>query len=115
MKTIKVISNVATSVFGVSMEKSFTRMTTTPLKSRTLRPTFGSRMHELIDKVMDEKWRLLFRKYLFECFFDENNEPWDKRFKAKSVEIINVDTLTGSVKASIKFEEFEIETQMGGF
>ena len=115
MKTVSIISNVATSIFGVSMDKSFTRMTTTPLKSRTLRPTFGSRMHELIDKVMDEKWRLLFRKYLFECFFDENNEPWDKRFKAKSVDIVSVDSITGSVIARINFEGFEVQTQMGGF
>ncbi|AXH14373.1 baseplate assembly protein [Malaciobacter mytili LMG 24559] len=115
MKTVKVISSITTSVFCVSMQKSFTRMTTTPLKSRTLRPNFGSRMHELIDKVMDERWKLLFKKYLFECFFDENNEPWDKRFKVRSVDIVSIDILTGSVRARINFEGFEIETQMGGF
>jgi phage baseplate assembly protein W len=115
MKTVSVISAVASKIFDSSIDESFTRITTTPLTSRTLRNKFGSKMHKLIDKVMDEEWRLLFRKYLFECFFDDNNNPWDERLNPKSVEIVSVDVPTGSVTASINFEDFDITTQMGGF
>lgn len=115
MKTVSVLSTISSNTFDASMEESFARMVNTPLKSRVLRPTFGSRMHELIDKVMDEQWKLKFRKYLFECFFDENNEPWDERFVVKNVDIINVDATTGHVTATVNFEGFDMQTQLGGF
>lgn len=115
MKTVQILSTVANKVFDSSIDESFARITTTPLTSRTLRDKFGSKMHELIDKTMNEEWRLLFRKYLFECFFDDNNNPWDERLNPKSVEIVEVDATIGSVVAIIHFKSFEVTTQMGGF
>lgn len=115
MKTVLINRSVSNKTFSVSENKSFNRMIGTPIKSRTLREYFGSSIHTLIDKTMDEEWKLLFRKYLFECFFDENNKPWDERLVAKSVDIIDVDTLTGSVIAQINFKDFTVETTMEGF
>ena len=47
------------------IETSIKRILTTPLGSRVLEPTFGSRLHELIDKRIDKTWGMLFTRYVF--------------------------------------------------
>lgn len=101
--------------FTASEEESFNRIVTTPLGSRVVRPFFGSKIHELVDRTMDEEWKMLFQKYLFECFYDENHKPWDKRLVPKSTKILSVDATLGVVKCSIAFENKEVEINMGGF
>ena len=64
---------------------------------------------------MDRKWVLQFRSYLFECFFDENNNPWDERLVPKSLEVEKVDATAGTVVAKIVFESFTVQTAVGGF
>lgn len=105
---------VKTSFFSASEEESFNRIITTAKGSRVVRPFFGSLIHELIDKNMDEEWKMLFSKYLIECFYDENYNPWDMRLIPKRVKIVNIDATNGSVNASIDFDE-EITISIGGF
>uniref|UniRef100_UPI004047C21B hypothetical protein n=1 Tax=Aliarcobacter sp. TaxID=2321116 RepID=UPI004047C21B len=102
------------SFFTASEEESFNRIITTAKGSRVVRPFFGSLIHELIDKNMDEEWKMLFSKYLLECFYDENHNPWDMRLIPKRVKIISIDATNGSVNASIDFDE-EITISIGGF
>jgi uncharacterized protein len=102
------------SFFTASEEESFNRIITTAKGSRVVRPFFGSLIHELIDKNMDEEWKMLFSKYLLECFYDENHNPWDMRLIPKRVKIISIDATNGSVNASIDFDE-EITINIGGF
>ncbi len=101
--------------FTASEEESFKRIVTTPLGSRAVRPFFGSKIHELVDRTMDEEWKMLFSRYLLECFFDENHKPWDERLVPKKTRIISVDATAGVVFASIEFEDETVEFSMGGF
>lgn len=101
--------------YSNSKEDRFSRIITTPLGSRVLLPFFGSKIHELIDKPMTQEWKMLFSKYLLECFFDEKYEPWDDEFVPKSIKIIELDTLNSSVSVKIEFEDEDIEFNMGGF
>ena len=89
----------------ISREKSFKRMIETPLGTRVYLPHFGSRIHELIDKTMNQKWVLLFQKYLYECFFDENWEPWDDRLIPDGVTITSYDEKEAAITCEIKFQD----------
>lgn len=115
MKTIETQIKTVNKTFSVNEEESFHRMIATPLGSRVLRPSFGSSMHELIDRNMDEHWKLLFRKYLFECFFAPDNTPWDERIVPTGVSLDDLDTTKGEVEATISFEDFELTTTLKGF
>lgn len=106
---------IETSFFSAKEEESFKRIITTAIGSRVMRPHFGSRLYELVDRSMDEEFRMLFSKYLLECFYDENFEPWDERLIPKRVKILNVDTTKGSMESSIEFENRNIEFSLGGF
>jgi phage baseplate assembly protein W len=102
-------------IFSASEAESFSRMIETPLGSRVVRPYFGSLHHELIDKNMDSGWLMLWKKYTFECFLDENNKPWDSRFTPLSVSITSIDSTAGVVVGNIQFEGFEADISTGGF
>jgi len=103
------------SFYSNSKEQRFARLITTPLGSRVHLPHFGSKVHELVDKPMTEKWKMLLSKYLLECFFDENFEPWDNEFIPKGINYLEIDTINYSVSVKIEFEDDEIEFNMGGF
>jgi len=94
----------------VSREKSFKRMIETPLGTRVYLPPFGSRIHELIDKEMNQKWVLLFQKYLYECFFDENWNPWDDRLIPDGINITSFDEKESAISCEIKFQDGTILT-----
>ena len=89
----------------ISREKSFKRIIETPLGTRVHLPHFGSRIHELIDKTMNQKWVLLFQKYLYECFFDENWKPWDDRLIPDGVTITSYDEKEAAITCEIKFQD----------
>lgn len=105
--------SVKTSFFSASQEESFNRIITTAKGTRVVRPYFGSKLYLLIDRNINEEWKMLFNKYLLECFFDENYEPWDERLVPKSSKIISADDKT--VFAKLEFEDDSIEIQLGGF
>ncbi|PLY08403.1 MAG: baseplate assembly protein [Arcobacter sp.] len=89
----------------ISKEKSFNRMIETPLGSRVYLPHFGSKLHILIDRPTTLKWAMLFKKYLFECFFDENWNPWDDRLVPTGVTLNSFDTTSGEISCSVNFED----------
>jgi len=78
------------------------RMMETPLGSRVMLPHFGSRRHELIDKIVNEEWRLLFIKHNFECFYNTvDGELWDKEIEPKQV-IFTKATSNGEIDATVE-------------
>jgi hypothetical protein len=87
-----------------SREKRFKRLVLTPLKSRIMLPFFGSRIHELIDQNMGFVWKIKLKKYLYECFFNENLELWDRDFDPVSIKIVDVNVEHGDIAVSMKFK-----------
>ena len=58
------------------------RIVETPLGSRVMLPEFGSNLFELVDKTMDERYRLLYIAYTFQAFWDTSNGVlWDKELE----------------------------------
>ena len=74
--------------------KRFERIIKTPLGSRVMLPSFGSRLHELIDKTINEGWILQLRRYLFESFFDDAGELWDREFNPVVIRTEKADDIT---------------------
>lgn len=91
-------------MFITSKDKRFNRLVFTPLGSRVMLPHFGSQLHELIDKPMNFEWKILMKKYLFECFFDENEKLWDKDFEPENIRVIDLDIANGSIEVQIEFK-----------
>lgn len=112
-----ITSNIISTnkTFSASEAESFKRMIETPLGSRVVRPPFGSLFHELIDKNMDSEFFMLWKKYAFECFLDQNNKPWDSRFIPLSVDIVGIDSTAGVIVGIIQFQGFEADISTGGF
>lgn len=63
------------------IEASIKRVLTTPVGSRVLEPTFGSRLYELIDKRPEKEWQVLFTRFVYEAI-----DLWEKRVKLKKVQ-----------------------------
>lgn len=62
------------------------RITETPLGSRVMLPLFGSRRFELIDKPINEEYKIKFIAYTHEAFYNsENGKLWDKELEPKQV------------------------------
>lgn len=83
-------------MYLTDIEKSIERILSTPLGSRVMEPTFGSELYLLIDRRVDDMWKLLFIKYVFEAI-----ETWEKRIKVQSVTPI---ILGESVKYTLEIE-----------
>lgn len=54
---------------------------------------------------MNQKWVLLFQKYLYECFFDENWKPWDDRLIPDGVTVTLFDEKEAAITCEIKFQD----------
>jgi len=87
----------------IGTEESIRRILETPLGSRIMRPEYGSRLFELIDKNVDEEWVLNAISYTYEAI--EKNEP---NVKLKKVEILTADIT--SIK--VTYEENGVENEM---
>ena len=62
------------------------RITGTPLGSRVMLPSFGSKLFELVDKPISEEYKLKFIAYTFESFYDlDNRKLWDAELEPKQV------------------------------
>lgn len=79
---------------------------------RAMLPYFGSSLHELIDKPMDSEWKISMKKYLFECFFNDKNELWDKDFEPEKIRIIDLDIEKGSIEVHTEFKN-RLEVSFG--
>lgn len=84
-----------------SLTSRFNRLVMTPLHSRIMLYPFGSLIHTIIDKTVTATNLLFFKKYLFDCFFDNNGDLWDKDFDPVSI-VIDTDNLD-DYTALIKF------------
>lgn len=115
MKSIYLNSSSSTKFFSASEEESFNRILSTNLASRVVRPHFGNKLYTLIDGNMDDEWKLKFKKFTLEAFYDENHAPWDKRLIPIGVNITKLDATKNEVYASIDFGKYSVETLMGGF
>ena len=62
----------------VSIEESIKRILETPLGSRVMLPEFGSKLYTLIDKRLDQAWRLMFISYVFEAL-----KRWEPRIRLR--------------------------------
>jgi len=63
-------------------------------------PTFGSRLFELVDKTIDEKYRLMFIASTYEAFFDEDKkELWDKELEPQQIifDVVNDNEVQASI------------------
>ena len=68
------------------IEERVQRIVGTPLGSRVMLPEFGSNLFELVDKSMDERYRLLFIAYVFESFWNTTTgELWDKELEPERI------------------------------
>ena len=69
-----------------------TRILETPLGSRVMLPNFGSNLFELVDKTINEEYKIRFIAYTHEAFYDlENGKLWDKELEPKQVLFNSVD------------------------
>ncbi len=68
--------------YQVSVEDSIKRILETPIGSRVMLPEFGSKLHTLIDRKMDESFKLDFYRFTAEAI-----EKWEPRVKLEKVEI----------------------------
>ena len=86
----------------IDTETSIARILQTPVGSRVMRPEYGSRLFELIDRSVDEEWVLDAISYTYEAI--EKNEP--------NVEVKKVEVATDETTAiAITYEESGIETR----
>ncbi|EAH9150349.1 baseplate assembly protein [Campylobacter jejuni] len=64
----------------VSIEESIKDILITPLGSRVMRPEYGSLLYTLIDRKIDDDFRVLLTRYTAEAI-----SKWEKRVKLKGV------------------------------
>ena len=84
-------------MYLTDIEKSIERILSTPLGSRVMQPTFGSELYLLIDRRVDDMWKLLFAKYVFEAIEIEK--------AGLKVEFKNTDEYPVPVELQLKFDE----------
>ncbi|WP_289181806.1 GPW/gp25 family protein [Helicobacter japonicus] len=68
------------NVYQASLEESLKRILETPLGSRVMLPEFGSKLHLLADRRLDESFKLDFYRYVAEAI-----ERWESRVKIERV------------------------------
>jgi len=83
--------------------KRFNRLVFTPLGSRVMLPDFGSNIKELIDRPINSLWKLYMKKYLFECFYNKNNELWDRDFEPSKIRVSEFDIKKEYISIEITF------------
>lgn len=66
----------------VSIEESIKDILITPLGSRVMRPEYGSLLYTLIDRKIDDDFRVLLIRYTAEAI-----SKWEKRVKLKGVRL----------------------------
>lgn len=66
--------------YAVSIRDSLNRILETRLGSRVMRPDFGSRLNELVDRRVDDEWRLDAARFTLEAV-----SRWEPRIELLSV------------------------------
>lgn len=71
---------------AATLEQRAKRIIETPLGSRVMLPNFGSKLFELIDKPIDEEYKIRFIAYTHEAFYNlKSGELWDRELEPKQV------------------------------
>jgi len=63
--TVNAIEGIDDAGYIVSIEKELSRLLTTPIGSRVMRPDYGSELYKVRDREMNDYWRLMAIKYTF--------------------------------------------------
>ena len=91
--------NNQTTKFYITIAESIQIILSTPLGSRVMLPEFGSNLHLLIDKKVDDEWIIDFRRYVTDAI--EKNEP---RVILNKIDIRNINAITGQVIFNLYFD-----------
>jgi len=86
----------------IEMQTAVIRVLTTPLGSRVMRPQFGSRLFELIDRTLNDDYRIDALHYTYEAV--ETNLP--------EIEIRSVTVESGVLKMRIANNNQEEEVHV---
>lgn len=74
-----------------SLENRAKRIIETPLGSRVMLPTFGSNLFELVDKTINDEYKLRFISGTFQAFYNtEENVLWDRDLEPQQIIFNNV-------------------------
>ncbi|EHJ7787383.1 GPW/gp25 family protein [Campylobacter coli] len=68
--------------YMVSIEESIKDILITPLGSRVMRPEYGSLLYTLIDRKIDDDFKIKLTRYTAEAI-----SKWEKRVKLKGVRL----------------------------
>ncbi len=89
----------------VSIENSIKDILLTPLGSRVMLPSYGSRLFELIDRRIDDDFRSDLAYFVIEAV-----EKWEKRVKIERVKLNSLKDAKLSFSVHLKSgESLEIE------
>ncbi len=78
-----------TRQYAVSIADSISRILTTRLGERVMRPEFGSNLYLLRDRDFDGRWRVTATRYIYEAI-----SRWEPRVRFKRLRF-NIDATSG--------------------
>ncbi|TKX33241.1 GPW/gp25 family protein [Campylobacter taeniopygiae] len=84
----------------ISIEESVKDILTTPLGSRVMRPDYGSLLYTLIDRKIDDDFRVKLTRYTAEAI-----SKWEKRVKLKGVRLNKMQE--GKLSITLLFEDYK--------
>ncbi|EPQ8291109.1 GPW/gp25 family protein [Campylobacter jejuni] len=84
----------------ISIEESIKDILTTPLGSRVMRPDYGSLLYTLIDRKIDDDFRVKLTRYTAEAI-----SKWEKRVKLKGVRLNKMQE--GKLSITLLFEDYK--------
>ncbi|EAI2796424.1 TPA: GPW/gp25 family protein [Campylobacter jejuni] len=84
----------------ISIEESIKDILTTPLGSRVMRPEYGSLLYTLIDRKIDDDFRVKLTRYTAEAI-----SKWEKRVKLKGVRLNKMQE--GKLSITLLFEDYK--------
>ncbi|TKX29512.1 GPW/gp25 family protein [Campylobacter estrildidarum] len=84
----------------ISIEESIKDILITPLGSRVMRPEYGSLLYTLIDRKIDDDFRVKLTRYTAEAI-----SKWEKRVKLKGVRLNKIQE--GKLSITLLFEDYK--------
>lgn len=78
----RVQSKTSAAKYMISIEESIKDILITPLGSRVMRPDYGSLLYTLIDRKIDDDFKIKLTRYTAEAI-----SKWEKRVKLKGVRL----------------------------
>jgi phage baseplate assembly protein W len=88
-------------MYYVNIYESVKDILITPIGSRVMLPTYGSRLFELVDRKIDDEFRADLTTYVFEAI-----ELWEPRIKIKEVKLNSL--VNGKLSFTIVLKSNEV-------